>query len=173
MKIAMTQAKTGRSMKNWGIGSALFGRRSLALPRRGDHLGPRTDLVVALDDDAIAGLDAFEDEVLVVDDAAGGHGAHLDLVLVVDHEDLRAERGVALDGLLRDEERVLVLAEGDERPHEHPRQERELGVVHEDAERDLARARVDVDVGKDRKSTRLNSSHVKISYAVFCLKKKK
>src|SRR5690606_41780902 len=26
---------------------------------------------------------------------------------------------------------------------------------------------------KDRKSTRLNSSHVKISYAVFCLKKKK
>src|SRR6266511_6049691 len=27
--------------------------------------------------------------------------------------------------------------------------------------------------GVDRKSTRLNSSHVKISYAVFCLKKKK
>src|SRR5436309_7825586 len=30
-----------------------------------------------------------------------------------------------------------------------------------------------VDVELDRKSTRLNSSHVKISYAVFCLKKKK
>src|SRR5437773_3694574 len=29
------------------------------------------------------------------------------------------------------------------------------------------------DVGKDRKSTRLNSSHITISYAVFCLKKKK
>src|SRR5690606_42050530 len=28
------------------------------------------------------------------------------------------------------------------------------------------------DDGQDRKSTRLNSSHVKISYAVFCLKKK-
>src|SRR5207249_11027985 len=27
--------------------------------------------------------------------------------------------------------------------------------------------------GPDRKSTRLNSSHVSISYAVFCLKKKK
>src|SRR5690625_1777535 len=27
--------------------------------------------------------------------------------------------------------------------------------------------------GEDRKSTRLNSSHVAISYAVFCLKKKK
>src|SRR5690554_7476735 len=28
-------------------------------------------------------------------------------------------------------------------------------------------------VSGDRKSTRLNSSHVRISYAVFCLKKKK
>src|SRR2546430_10223676 len=30
-----------------------------------------------------------------------------------------------------------------------------------------------VAVGLDRKSTRLNSSHSQISYAVFCLKKKK
>src|SRR5438874_4108168 len=30
-----------------------------------------------------------------------------------------------------------------------------------------------VDSASDRKSTRLNSSHVEISYAVFCLKKKK
>src|SRR5256885_8300719 len=29
------------------------------------------------------------------------------------------------------------------------------------------------EVEKDRKSTRLNSSHLVISYAVFCLKKKK
>src|SRR5690554_7273602 len=28
-------------------------------------------------------------------------------------------------------------------------------------------------LAQDRKSTRLNSSHVRISYAVFCLKKKK
>src|SRR3712207_7617829 len=28
-------------------------------------------------------------------------------------------------------------------------------------------------IGTDRKSTRLNSSHANISYAVFCLKKKK
>src|SRR5947209_13145950 len=28
-------------------------------------------------------------------------------------------------------------------------------------------------IGEDRKSTRLNSSHANISYAVFCLKKKK
>src|SRR3712207_8271191 len=30
-----------------------------------------------------------------------------------------------------------------------------------------------IDVDQDRKSTRLNSSHANISYAVFCLKKKK
>src|SRR5256886_13189564 len=30
-----------------------------------------------------------------------------------------------------------------------------------------------VNSGRDRKSTRLNSSHSQISYAVFCLKKKK
>src|SRR5690242_21036814 len=32
---------------------------------------------------------------------------------------------------------------------------------------------VDPDTRSDRKSTRLNSSHMSISYAVFCLKKKK
>src|SRR3712207_8991163 len=31
----------------------------------------------------------------------------------------------------------------------------------------------DTEVVEDRKSTRLNSSHANISYAVFCLKKKK
>src|SRR5690606_41839757 len=44
----------------------------------------------------------------------------------------------------------------DDRPAEEPRHE----------------GRAD-EAGVDRKSTRLNSSHVKISYAVFCLKKKK
>src|SRR3712207_8401876 len=33
--------------------------------------------------------------------------------------------------------------------------------------------RVEEEPGRDRKSTRLNSSHANISYAVFCLKKKK
>src|SRR5690349_22544856 len=42
-------------------------------------------------------------------------------------------------------------------------------VVERDAE---LRAEID-DAIRDRKSTRLNSSHVEISYAVFCLKKKK
>src|SRR5690554_6970026 len=34
-------------------------------------------------------------------------------------------------------------------------------------------ARAMIGKEEDRKSTRLNSSHVRISYAVFCLKKKK
>src|SRR5207249_11703213 len=37
----------------------------------------------------------------------------------------------------------------------------------------VGRGHVDNRGGGDRKSTRLNSSHVSISYAVFCLKKKK
>src|SRR3989442_11180505 len=37
---------------------------------------------------------------------------------------------------------------------------------------DRSRPRL-VHIREDRKSTRLNSSHVRISYAVFCLKKKK
>src|SRR5690606_39385853 len=38
---------------------------------------------------------------------------------------------------------------------------------------DAPRFDISLEPLKDRKSTRLNSSHVKISYAVFCLKKKK
>src|SRR5438270_6295110 len=37
----------------------------------------------------------------------------------------------------------------------------------------LMAVHVDLSVIADRKSTRLNSSHSQISYAVFCLKKKK
>src|SRR5256885_8314101 len=39
---------------------------------------------------------------------------------------------------------------------------------------DLRKMRIfNIKIGEDRKSTRLNSSHLVISYAVFCLKKKK
>src|SRR2546430_5010888 len=52
--------------------------------------------------------------------------------------------------------RVRVGAVGTEGEFEHP----------------VGRAVADLAVGGDRKSTRLNSSHSQISYAVFCLKKK-
>src|SRR5690625_6887368 len=43
----------------------------------------------------------------------------------------------------------------------------------QDPDEALAQARSEAHAATDRKSTRLNSSHVAISYAVFCLKKKK
>src|SRR3712207_8766774 len=52
--------------------------------------------------------------------------------------------------------------------HRRPHYEREEGHVDERYER-----LVDDHRAGDRKSTRLNSSHANISYAVFCLKKKK
>src|SRR5258707_7327916 len=45
-------------------------------------------------------------------------------------------------------------------------------IVHGAADQDVVAAGADVGVLRDRKSTRLNSSHANISYAVFCLKKK-
>src|SRR5260221_7805233 len=45
--------------------------------------------------------------------------------------------------------------------------------AHIQRHRGGSRCAVDQDRGADRKSTRLNSSHTVISYAVFCLKKKK
>src|SRR5699024_11841048 len=68
-----------------------------------------------------------------------------------------------IDGDHPDEAIVLV---GDRHRHQ---------IVRGQQLRDLGQSRVRrqrLDFG-DRKSTRLNSSHVSISYAVFCLKKKK
>src|SRR2546422_7669164 len=44
---------------------------------------------------------------------------------------------------------------------------------HQDLNHDQSRAQCCAAAHRDRKSTRLNSSHGYISYAVFCLKKKK
>src|SRR3712207_8992215 len=59
----------------------------------------------------------------------------------------------------------------------NPYQHGEVFVTEDGAETDLDLGHyerfLDENLGKDRKSTRLNSSHANISYAVFCLKKKK
>src|SRR2546421_3887133 len=65
-------------------------------------------------------------------------------------------RGVAWHCTFRDPERTLREAE-----------------VKEALARGLAALEEELGVRRDRKSTRLNSSHDQISYAVFCLKKKK
>src|SRR5207249_11904503 len=70
----------------------------------------------------------------------------------------------------RDDERAHERVErADERPDERPRRPNKR--PHERVERPYERGRSNE--WGDRKSTRLNSSHVSISYAVFCLKKKK
>src|SRR5690625_6622343 len=50
-----------------------------------------------------------------------------------------------------------------------------INTYDEDDEETLEHVKITLDnmVKTDRKSTRLNSSHVAISYAVFCLKKKR
>src|SRR2546430_17367506 len=50
-----------------------------------------------------------------------------------------------------------------------------LATAYEECRQIIARGidQVEREFGVDRKSTRLNSSHSQISYAVFCLKKKK
>src|SRR5438045_9762363 len=45
------------------------------------------------------------------------------------------------------------------------------GIGEDISDRDLQKS--EKQFGRDRKSTRLNSSHLGISYAVFCLKKKR
>src|SRR3712207_7615649 len=47
-----------------------------------------------------------------------------------------------------------------------------IGVIVRNGQAFVPRAEDQVQQGEDRKSTRLNSSHANISYAVFCLKKK-
>src|SRR3712207_7594844 len=64
---------------------------------------------------------------------------------------------------------------------ERIKEAREFGDISENSEYDdakneqamLEKQIADLEDKLDRKSTRLNSSHANISYAVFCLKKKK
>src|SRR5690625_5422006 len=74
-------------------------------------------------------------------------------------------------------EDVVIIAKGAHTPHCDPESiTRQLAESLEKQRTDYAdlymmhRDNPDIPVGEDRKSTRLNSSHVAISYAVFCLK---
>src|SRR3712207_8676185 len=82
------------------------------------------------------------------------------VAVVVEHVDLlaqAAERDEHLDALVP-RHRVVVVVVHDEQRRAHAVGEEERRVLDE--------------AHRDRKSTRLNSSHANISYAVFCLKKK-
>src|SRR5258705_6334267 len=79
--------------------------------------------------------------------------------------------------LFRSHERVVAERRGDGR-EQRAAAEREHGAVDDRQAVEKGKGAVDAagevdDAREDRKSTRLNSSHLGISYAVFCLKKKK
>src|SRR5687768_6895709 len=79
---------------------------------------------------------------------------------------------VALERRLEARKLQAVLRPGE---HRHRHDAPALHDLNEAVRRDVGRQAVDIDLAAhlDRKSTRLNSSHGYISYAVFCLKKKK
>src|SRR3989442_3057466 len=79
------------------------------------------------------------------------------------HLFVRGQDALARDVLVVDDDPDAAL--GVELGRADPRTHRRLTVRRAEADRTVSR--------RDRKSTRLNSSHVRISYAVFCLKKKK
>src|ERR1035441_8833786 len=71
--------------------------------------------------------------------------------------------GAAPQNLLHYHGNRLAAGSSDLHYHRNVARRRTAGERHVDLD----------DARKDRKSTRLNSSHLGISYAVFCLKKKK
>src|SRR5699024_11909846 len=93
-----------------------------------------------------------------------------------------------VDHVLSIEKSQLILYQGNFSVYEEQKKRRdsyeqeqniklkkEIGRLKQSSEEkaEWSRGRERDKYGKDRKSTRLNSSHVSISYAVFCLKKKK
>src|SRR5690606_42074526 len=103
---------------------------------------------------------------------AGGLVAHLVLRVAGGDDPLVAELGLERERAGGDADALLVAVEAvrfEEVAPEGVVDGVEVVLVGELGAGDLLGG-----VGvRDRKSTRLNSSHVKISYAVFCLKKKK
>src|SRR5690625_6068756 len=74
----------------------------------------------------------------------------------------------SLEEVVADQHRVIVFSQFTSHLARIAEELRERGIQHSYLDGTTRERR-----GADRKSTRLNSSHVAISYADFCLKKKK
>src|SRR5690625_5484250 len=84
----------------------------------------------------------------------------------------RLPRHIAGEVLVGDEDDGVALEGGDD-ARRIPRGAADIGLrLHVGVGVDVGDDGDAWEAGLDRKSTRLNSSHVAISYAVFCLKKK-
>src|SRR5436309_11789724 len=101
--------------------------------------------------------DSYEEKILDIDVVDEMQGSFLEYAYSVIYSRALPD---ARDGLKPVHRRVLYQAN-------------EMGLRPERGYVKSARVVGEVMGRLDRKSTRLNSSHVKISYAVFCLKKKK
>src|SRR2546429_2248037 len=107
-----------------------------------------------------AGASTAVGELLAVGRGVFAHDSAPELVVLGEQAAERAALGLearVVDRRLRRPDTRTLLLRG----------RRLRNAVHETG------AHVDERCGRDRKSTRLNSSHGYISYAVFCLKKKK
>src|SRR5258707_6255536 len=82
----------------------------------------------------------------------------------VSQEALQIQQGSLYPALHRLEQQAWIKAEW--RPTETGRMAKFYSLTRS------GRKQLERELAKDRKSTRLNSSHANISYAVFCLKKK-
>src|SRR3712207_791996 len=128
--------------------------------------GEQYELPVRLDllDGVVGGVavDDFQHRHLVVAAAVAGYGLEADVAAVTAVGVLQpaAEQAV---GTLRRADVLLSGLDVDQQVHALHGAQHLLPALREGG---------DV-IDRDRKSTRLNSSHANISYAVFCLKKKK
>src|SRR5256885_2836087 len=85
----------------------------------------------------------------------------------------RSPRGPGIGGRERPDDPEPLGGVVQPEPDHQQQRERDLVALRGLPDREALREVVQADAGRDRKSTRLNSSHLVISYAVFCLKKKK
>src|SRR3712207_7612819 len=79
----------------------------------------------------------------------------------------------SMRGAVGDRDLSIALEEDRHVPFVNARHEHRVGVAAGDHGEGDPVAVLTAPSPEDRKSTRLNSSHANISYAVFCLKKKK
>src|SRR5690606_13359825 len=135
----------------WRLGSR--SRRLLGIPKLPDGQERRTGLIAQA-------AHQFERENLVLDEIMDGQ----ENVFTIGAQHVAKRIAFSIHG----EDRPCDLGIAQHRQSRLGQQDRIIGIGEEQGlELDgLRNEKV------DRKSTRLNSSHVKISYAVFCLKKK-
>src|SRR2546427_5511289 len=126
------------------------------MPFRHPGRRPRFGLLAAL-------LQELGDEARPARLVACAHAGAIVAVEVFVEENQVAPVGVPLERFRPAEDRPAPVLAAQKDPGEPPR---ELAG-------DLPEVQPYPGPGRDRKSTRLNSSHSQISYAVFCLKKKK